>query len=261
MKPTLTRYRNTVSNVPFFLLACVGFYQSWKHHSPRRFLAVYAGVMAIGLGSAAFHATLEYGPQLMDELPMVWTVLVWAYILFEPHVSRTPGVSDTLAKLLILIGAGASIYHALGGYVVGFQVLFGMASTSCLIQFTRMYLREKDENIVRLGHIAVSALVIGSSCWLADRHLCDEIQTMAVNPQGHAWWHFFMAINAYLGPVLAQYMHYKRLNQDPKLLYLYNIIPYTVPTKEPQVDMSNFWDPTAQFLRRAEFGKFNSKTQ
>lgn len=36
--------------------------------------------------------------------------------------------------------------------------------------------------------LALKALLIGCACWLSDMHLCDRIQRLPFNPQGHAWY-------------------------------------------------------------------------
>lgn len=67
----VAEYFNTFSNVPFIGLGLYGIYRVLSSSIPAHFALTYAGLAVIGLSSAAFHATLKWSWQLMDELPMV----------------------------------------------------------------------------------------------------------------------------------------------------------------------------------------------
>jgi hypothetical protein len=72
----------------FVLIGLHGWrYSAWQGFEVR-FQGVYIGVAVIGLGSAAFHATLLKVAQQCDETPMIWSVLCWLYLLYEPDWSE-----------------------------------------------------------------------------------------------------------------------------------------------------------------------------
>lgn len=77
--------------------------------------------MLVGLGSIAFHCTLQYWAQMWDEVPMVWSILVWVYcfIMMESEGSWP------LAMAMSLYGAMWALVHYQGAFVTAFQIHFG----------------------------------------------------------------------------------------------------------------------------------------
>ncbi|KAI7597646.1 hypothetical protein KC346_g14588, partial [Hortaea werneckii] len=64
---------NTLTNLLFVYLAFKGMYSCLKHDHDRIFLITFAGYLLVGTGSFAFHSTLKYPMQLVDELSMIYT--------------------------------------------------------------------------------------------------------------------------------------------------------------------------------------------
>ena len=73
----IAEFHNTWSNILFVLIGLHGWRFSVWQGFEARFQGVYIGVIVIGLGSAAFHATLLKVAQQCDETPMIWLVLCW----------------------------------------------------------------------------------------------------------------------------------------------------------------------------------------
>ena len=48
-----------------------------------RFLVCFATVSVVGVGSMAFHGTLLFGLQMLDELPMIYSALIMTYCVLE----------------------------------------------------------------------------------------------------------------------------------------------------------------------------------
>ena len=74
---------NTLSSLPMAAWGVVGLVQCARSSKAvaARFYWVYAGLVGIGLGSAAFHGTLLRMCQALDELPMIGLSLVSVYCL------------------------------------------------------------------------------------------------------------------------------------------------------------------------------------
>eukprot|EP00665_Eupelagonemidae_sp_cell47_P001250 gene1250-4664_t len=73
-----------------------------------------AAVVVVGLGSTAFHATLLFPMQLLDELPMIYAMCVWWYVWFELHSLRP---RRWLAPALAAGAAAVTVAHAVCGFV------------------------------------------------------------------------------------------------------------------------------------------------
>lgn len=96
---------NTFTNVAFIALALFGVHACRREGLPSRFTITHAGIALVGIGSFAFHATLLYECQLLDELPMIYTSLVLSYCILETNKRGTaPWGGQWLPIGLVAIG-------------------------------------------------------------------------------------------------------------------------------------------------------------
>lgn len=83
----IAEFWNTLSNLVMILLPLYGVYWSWSHSSyadkysskskplfrvSKSIVWCHIGLVLVGLGSWAFHMTLLYPAQLLDEIPMIF---------------------------------------------------------------------------------------------------------------------------------------------------------------------------------------------
>ncbi|KAI7287424.1 alkaline ceramidase-like protein [Hortaea werneckii] len=80
---------NTLTNLLFVYLAFKGMYSCYKHDHDRIFLITFAGYLLVGTGSFAFHSTLKYPMQLVDELSMIYTTCLMFWATFS-HTRAHP---------------------------------------------------------------------------------------------------------------------------------------------------------------------------
>ncbi|KAG6814153.1 hypothetical protein H0H92_002148 [Tricholoma furcatifolium] len=92
---------NSFSNLFTIALAVCGGYTAMRQSLPARYVAGYAGVALVGIGSFAFHATLLFQAQLADELPMIYVGSMSLWFLFDDR----PGyaISSPRNKALICL--------------------------------------------------------------------------------------------------------------------------------------------------------------
>ena len=104
MTQYVAEYWNTISNAILCVGALCGLYQVRKHKLETRFecplylrgnsanvksilfsriATCYLSLLLIGVGSTLFHATLKYEMQLLDELPMIWGIASYIYVLWQ----------------------------------------------------------------------------------------------------------------------------------------------------------------------------------
>ncbi len=81
---------NTVSSLAMVLAGALGMYL--HRRLALRFLLAFASVLVVGLGSIAFHATLRFEHQVLDEVPMLYAVILMVYILVESQPKRRFGI-------------------------------------------------------------------------------------------------------------------------------------------------------------------------
>lgn len=77
----VAEFWNTVSNVAMLVLGLYGAYRCHKQGLDLRFILGYLSLSLVGIGSAAFHGTLLFESQLLDEIPMLITDAIYLYII------------------------------------------------------------------------------------------------------------------------------------------------------------------------------------
>jgi dihydroceramidase len=197
-------------------------------------LSAFGLLSLVGIGSIAFHGTLKFELQLLDEIPMLYLVTLMAYLLIEPGPARRFGW--WLPSALAFYAFVATISDAFTAGQVqffGFQISFGALEFFCL---GRVYLLSRDpENVAirplfRLG----VASYLGAIClWFVDLRFCDimnhRLQALGLpNPQLHAWWHILVSCGFYLLLVVVGYDRLRRRGRGPTVRRLAGIIPTVV---------------------------------
>ncbi|KAL3420759.1 alkaline phytoceramidase [Phlyctema vagabunda] len=73
---------NTLTNLLFIGLGIKGIRSCLKYGHDRIFLVSFMSYMLVGSGSFAFHSTLKYPMQLVDELSMIYSTCIMCYATF-----------------------------------------------------------------------------------------------------------------------------------------------------------------------------------
>ncbi|TMW57006.1 hypothetical protein Poli38472_002931 [Pythium oligandrum] len=214
----VAEFWNTISNLIFVALGLYGYWRSAKEGFEWRFRLQFLAVMVTGFGSAMFHGTLQLVHQQCDETPMVWVMLIWIYTVFN-HEIRELGVSDAvIVCFLTLLGVGFAVVHAIYRFTTLFQLLIAAMAISCSCRLYYHYQRVRDPRARAVAVSHVRSSLIALACWLVDFHLCYYVRKLPVNPQGHAWWHIFIGISSYHGPLFMQYVRLEELQRRPKVV-------------------------------------------
>ena len=173
-------------------------------------------VGAIGLGSTAFHATLRYGLQLADELPMFALVLGASCALLRPTwgAGLPRAIATTLFGGLSVAllsterdGESAALHSACRG-------VLSCTFSACFVYiFWRTAALARGDEVALSSH-AASSLRAGPSppdifaktfsiwmgtilCWIADILCCDTLQSLPFGlpfPHLHGFWHLGSAV-------------------------------------------------------------------
>ncbi|KAL2063018.1 hypothetical protein VTL71DRAFT_6090 [Oculimacula yallundae] len=79
---------NTLTNLLFIILGIRGIRNCLKYGHDNVFVISFCGYLLVGSGSFAFHSTLKYPMQLLDELSMIYTATIMCYATFSFSQSR-----------------------------------------------------------------------------------------------------------------------------------------------------------------------------
>ena len=95
----IAEFFNTVSSLAMVIAGACGF---WLHRKTLefRFLLAFLLLIVVGLGSSAFHASLRFETQVMDEVPMLYAAIVMVYCVLENQTTKRFGIWFPLSLFL-----------------------------------------------------------------------------------------------------------------------------------------------------------------
>jgi dihydroceramidase len=196
-------FYNTLSSAAMLLAGALGI---WLHRQTleRRFLWAFFALAVVGVGSMAFHATLRFEFQMLDELPMLYTALVMLYIVLENARERRFG--GWLPFALVAHGAlvtslSAFTRGALQFYL--FQLSFASMEVFALYRVYAIYRGSGSHVVRKLFWIGMISYGLAILCWFVDLKACSVVGGLLPahgipNPQLHAWWHVLVSSGLYV---------------------------------------------------------------
>ncbi|KAJ3301177.1 Alkaline ceramidase 3 [Kappamyces sp. JEL0829] len=238
ISPYVAEYFNSLSSFTLVLIGLLGMIlHPWAE---RRFHMAFLAIIVVGLGSVAFHGTLQKASQALDEVPMLYTAFAFVYITLCQRFPMKQSKRHLLAMALISHAVITTyLVTAFEGYsqFVLFHVSFGTAEFFSIYQMVRIYRSHKGQRKLDSNRLFESGLAIYMFAfvfWLSDMVGCEYINpsyptsVLPINPQFHAWWHFTVSAGLY---TLAIYTLNHRMqtsfsNRQPKIAYFLNLIPF-----------------------------------
>jgi len=200
----VAEFFNTITSIPAFFLALHGLYLTYKYGYDKRFIVVNSMVGMVGLGSSAFHGTLLYTGQILDELPMVYASLSFLYAILEMESTEKGPIYKHAAPLIISFCA---VFTAVYLYLPTFFIFFIVAYIACVLTLVyRCSIIFRNPSTLRSQKIFIIAsisLYIGGWLffWIPEIIFCDQIQALNF----HSWWHVSSTLGAFLMVVFAIY--------------------------------------------------------
>jgi dihydroceramidase len=211
---------NTLSSL---VIVAVGLLGLWMHRHvlERRFLAVFGSVALVGVGSTAFHGTLLFELQMLDELPMLYTATLLVYLLLENRRQRRYGHWLPLALIgyVALATYGAAFTRGTQQFWL-FQTTFAALELFAMFRTFLLYRTSQDAAQRRLFRNGISLYLVAIVSWYLDLGYCDELVAMfsAVglpNLQLHAVWHVLVALGLYALILVIAVDRMRVLEQSP----------------------------------------------
>ena len=201
--PYVAELFNTLSSLAMVAVGAIGL-ALHRRVLERRFLFAFGLLCLVGLGSIAFHATLRFELQMLDELPMVYLVTLIAYILLEDRPSRRFGawLPAVLIGYVILITVLASTTRGEVEFYV-FQISFGSLELYSLARVWWVQRSLRDSRARSCFRLGIGAYLLAIALWFVDLKACDFVsRTLPAhglpNPQLHAVWHVLVSVGFYL---------------------------------------------------------------
>ncbi|KAF9900153.1 Alkaline ceramidase 3, partial [Lobosporangium transversale] len=235
----IAEYFNSLSSFSMILVGLAGMY---LHASfEKRFLFAFGSIVVVGIGSIAFHGTLLFPLQMLDEVPMVYCALAVVYCCVENKPYRRYGpwfpialtLYGALTTLIMLYANGPE--HHLLEFIV-FQSSFASVILVILSNIIKIYARLQihEEPIKKLWCLAGIIGAVAYSYWNIDFRMCDLMGNLPfglANPQFHAWWHVGASASAYIVCLLICYDRASNLNRHPSIEWKAGFLPYVTVDK------------------------------
>ncbi|HEX2736312.1 MAG TPA: ceramidase [Polyangiaceae bacterium] len=218
---------NTLSSFVIVLVALVGLGLHWRVLE-RRFALAFATLALVGLGSAAFHATLLFGLQMADELPMLYLALVMVFILINLDAGRPSALARmrwtglALAAHGVLVTLLCTLTRGPLQFIT-FHLSFGSLESYCLYRTFRLYRTSSlpvARNLFRWG---MTCYVSAIGVWFIDLRFCTALNAGLANvglpnPQLHALWHVLVSFGFYALILQIAQERLDRLGRTPRLV-------------------------------------------
>lgn len=193
---------NTLSSLVLIALGVLGVL--WhQRRLERRFLVAYACLALVGVGSTAFHATLLFELQMLDELPMLYLATLLVYVLLEADAGPRfrPWLRLGLVSYLAVATYGAAFTRGAVQFW-SFQVSFAALEFFALYRTYRIYRASESGAQRQLFRIGMSLYLTGILLWFIDIEYCTELVALfeaagVPNLQLHAWWHVLVGFGSY----------------------------------------------------------------
>lgn len=203
----IAEFVNTLSNVLFLAvppLLMFLFQQYSRCVKNKDIFIIWALLMAVGLSSAYFHATLSFAGQMLDELAILWLISAGFCLWFPSRFLPIPFQSNRRAFKMTMLAVTitgtilACIRPVLNAFAL---MMFGIPITVLLVLQMR---RCENRMIHRLGIRTVMLFGAAVFCWLNDRLMCD-VWTKWRFPYLHGLWHILVFLASYSCCVLFAY--------------------------------------------------------
>ncbi len=212
----IAEFWNTLSSLAIVWVGGCGMALScWQRLGNEQMLC-YLCLTVVGVGSTAFHATLMRTGQVLDEVPMLWSVMALVYgVAFHradrerrQHIRsgspRPPPTSLTLAALrgaLITYSIAATALYFASGFIV-FILMYALSVGALLyVAFGAMY-RSHPPTGAQPRRLLISAAVAYAGgaliLWLPGEALCHSHPFLERLPF-HAVFHMTSAAGPHLG--------------------------------------------------------------
>jgi dihydroceramidase len=224
-------FYNTLSSAAILLAGAIGIALHGRTLERRFFWAFFA-IVAVGAGSIAFHATLRFECQVLDEVPMLYTALVMIYIVLENRRERRFGAwlpAALVAYGMVVTSLDTLTRGKLQFYL--FQTSFASMELFALYRVCCVYRASENQLVRNLFWTGITSYAIAILCWFVDLKACGIVGGVLPahgipNPQLHAWWHVLVSNGLYVLTLMLASHRLGVLGRTAKLRFALGSVPY-----------------------------------
>src|SRR3954465_2343422 len=153
---------NTVSSLAMVVAGALGLSRPTFGRHVR---VAFALLVLVGLGSIAFHATLRFELQMLDELPMLYLVTWLTWLLIENRPEPRFGRWFPIALVVYVLLATAATLQRGGAQFLAFHLSFGTLEILCLGRVTWLALQRENAPVRRTFVLGLAAYATGIAVW------------------------------------------------------------------------------------------------
>jgi len=215
----IAEFFNTITSLPAAFLALYGVYLTFKYGYDKRFLVVNLLIGLVGIGSAAFHGTLLYTGQIMDELPMVYASLSLLYIVLEMDSKEKP-VNKFLAPLLVgYTTLFTAVYLYLPSFFIFFLVGYILGILTLVYRCSIIFRQPTTLRHQKIFIISAISFYIGGWLffWVPEVLFCSKLKAFNL----HAWWHVTSTLGGFVMVLFTTFQRELQKGRNPQLNYNY----------------------------------------
>ena len=224
--PFVCEFFNTLSSLAMIAAGVLGACLH-RHVFDRWTLATFGLLGLVGVGSVAFHGTLRFELQMLDELPMLYLVALVAYLLLEPRFG--PWLPAVLLTYAVLATVSEAFTRGQIQFLA-FQMSFGALEMFCMYRVFLLSRAPGNKPVRSLFNLGAGMYFAAIALWVVDLRFCDVVSISLPalgipNPQFHAWWHVLVSCGFYLLLLVVGYDRLRRRHAQPVIQPLRGRIP------------------------------------
>ncbi|KAJ3375488.1 Alkaline ceramidase 3 [Allomyces arbusculus] len=245
----VAEFCNTFSNVIQLSLAVAAMTMAYKFQYGARFVAAFAGIAIVAIGSCLFHGTLTYHMQLLDEVPMLLASGIATYCCITPHRAKPPTWATILSLGLPFLVTAIYLSNRIPEF---FQVAHGiqlLAVIALNISNWRVAASPARALFVRALFAYAGAFALWNADTLLCRHLSPIKHALGWPFRGvlelHAWWHVLAGYACYLGVMYAAAVRFGARGVHVDVRVWRGVVPYVVPRVDEKRDVDEAVDVSA----------------
>ncbi|XP_077988885.1 alkaline ceramidase 2-like [Glandiceps talaboti] len=220
--PGIAEFFNTVSNFLFILMPPMLMYlfRQYSQQVNGGVNIVWMLLVVVGICSAYFHATLSLVGQLLDELAIIWVIMMalsmWFPRRFYPaSLNGDRNKFQSIMLFLTVVGTALACLHPAVNHIFLISSVLPI-----FVLFIIELKRSVCPRVHKLGLLCAIYTMMAVTVWVSDKINC-ELWTFLRFPYLHSLWHILIFEGAYLGCVLIAYLdaHSEVPEQAPTLKY------------------------------------------